>query len=149
MDKGAMPKGVELPFDRSSVMVIDDDRYTRSLVKGVLYHIGFAAVVEAQNGVEALSLLQQHSVDLIISDIRMEPMDGLGLLERLRTARPKDGTVPPTAAVVPVLFLTARSDVEVVERAKAAGASGFLLKPIRPDILRERITAILTAAWTA
>ncbi|MDR3519145.1 MAG: response regulator [Azospirillaceae bacterium] len=146
-----MPSSSDLPFDRMSVLLIEDDSFTRSLVRGVLKKFGFAAVFEAADGLAALRLLQQHSIDLVISDIRMEPMDGLGFLERLRAGRvedsPQEDDLPATAATVPVLFLSGQSDVKIVERARAAGIAGFLLKPVRPDKLRERIIAVLSATW--
>lgn len=108
----------------TTVMVVDDSQWMRHQVCRALVDAGYA-VVEASDGQEALDKLAEHpSVALVVCDVNMPRMNGLDFLERTRG---------PTA--VPVLMLTTEGQAQLVQRAKALGAKGWITKPFKPELL--------------
>ena len=126
------------------VLVVEDDNFTRSLILSILRSMGVRAVFEAASASAALELLGTSEVDVIVSDIEMEPVNGLDFLRHLRAGTRPAGVVPPRAppSQSPVIFLTAHAKAKLVEQARAAGVSAFLTKPIRPALLRDRIMSV-------
>ncbi len=118
-----------------SVLIVDDMLDSRTLLRILFTHKTPYTVLEATNGQEALHLAQSHSPDLIILDHMMPDLSGLEVCQRLRN-------LPQTAAV-PVLMLTARADQDMRAQALAAGANGFLTKPIRPKELLGEVERLL------
>ncbi len=101
------------------ILVVDDDDAKRIAVVGALQLAGFQ-ILEAENGEEGLTSAQKEKPDLILLDIQMPKMDGLGMLAELRkSAYGKE---------VPVLLLTAFADSDKVAAALRMGASDYLLK---------------------
>lgn len=107
-----------------AVLIVDDSLTMRKLLSKTLQAAGFS-VVEAPNGKEALSRLGEHSVQLIITDVNMPVMDGLEFLSELRRLANHRFT--------PVVVLTTESDAGKREQARAAGATGWIVKPFHPD----------------
>ena len=112
-------------------------RATRVIVRTILRSFGINDVVEAADGQEALSVLGQRHIDVVISDLCMEPMDGVEFTRRLRT--PRNGLNP----YVPVLMVSGHTEVARVRDAIAAGVTEFLAKPIIPANLEARLLAIV------
>lgn len=109
------------------VMVVDDSRLIRQEVGRTLVRGGFS-VVDACDGADALrKLREQRDVLLVICDVHMPNMNGLDLLEALRSE--------PIA--VPVVMLTTDGQHELIQRAKELGAKGWITKPFKPDLLLE------------
>jgi two-component system chemotaxis response regulator CheY len=137
-----MPPGPKL--EDLCVMVVEDDSFTRSLIKTVLRNMGVRTIHEADSATLALEMLATAAIDVIVSDIQMSPIDGLQFLRHLRAGTRPAGVVPPQAppSQIPVIFLTAHAQVKLVEQARAAGVSAFLTKPIRPTLLRERLLSV-------
>jgi CheY-like chemotaxis protein len=104
----------------ASILIVDDYAVTQRVLGHILQHAGFT-VYGAFNGVEALEMLDDVSVDLVISDIAMPEMDGLELLRRIRNH--------PELGDLPVIMLTASGQDEDRVLAEEAGANGFLTKP--------------------
>ena len=99
----------------------------RQMVSMTLREAGYE-MLEAEDGVEALKTLQSiPPVDLVITDLNMPNMDGFGLIEKLRA--------DSRYRFVPILMLTTESDPEKKERGKAAGATGWIVKPFNPERL--------------
>ncbi|HMV30641.1 MAG: ATPase, T2SS/T4P/T4SS family [Gemmatimonadales bacterium] len=118
---------------QTQVLVADDDPQMRRLVRAVLEREGMA-VAEAKDGLDALDLVAQRRFDLIVLDMDMPRLDGLGVLEEL------GHSVQTTQ--IPVIVLTARSD-ETETRALDLGAQDYLVKPVRPTALTARVRAVL------
>jgi two-component system, chemotaxis family, chemotaxis protein CheY len=109
------------------VMIVDDSRTVRQQVAAALGPAGFE-VLEAQDGLEALDRLKgTPDLSLIICDLNMPRMSGL---EMLGVAR-ESGTL----SAVPVVMLTTEGRTDLIEKAKRAGARGWLVKPFKPDQL--------------
>ncbi|MGH7702878.1 MAG: ATPase, T2SS/T4P/T4SS family [Gemmatimonadales bacterium] len=121
---------------RSRVLVADDDPQMRRLVRTVLERDGFE-VVEAGDGLDALDVINQQHLDLVVLDVDMPRLDGMGVLEELRAHISK--------AALPVVVLTARSD-ETEGKALDLGAQDYLTKPVRPTALSARVRAVLRRA---
>ncbi|MEO8553942.1 MAG: response regulator [Kofleriaceae bacterium] len=107
------------------ILVVDDSPTIRQQVSHALIQAGFATV-EAVDGVDALAKVDATTA-LMICDVNMPRMGGLDLIEKLRT--------DPTSAGVPVLMLTTEGNPRHIERAKRAGAKGWIIKPFKADLL--------------
>ena len=92
-------------------------------------------VVEAADGKEALDLAKQDKVDLVLSDVNMPIMDGITLIKELRTLN--------DYKFVPMLMLTTESATDKKSEGKAAGATGWIVKPFNPDQLLNTIKKVL------
>jgi two-component system chemotaxis response regulator CheY len=120
-----------------SVLLVEDVRATRMIVRTILRAFGIYDVVEAADGQEALTVLGQRHIDVVITDLCMEPIDGVEFTRRLR--RPRNGLNP----YVPVLMVSAHTEVLRVKEAIAAGVTEFLAKPLVPAVLESRLLAIV------
>ena len=110
------------------VLVVEDDSNLREAVCDTLELAG-QAVVSAGGGEEALKLLDAQAVALVVSDVRMMPMDGIALLKEIRSRLPH----------LPVVLMTAYADVDRAVEAMRSGACDFLLKPFEPKALLEHV----------
>lgn len=118
-----------------SVLAVDDSPSIRSLVTYVLEQAGFDVVV-AEDGREALDYAQQHTVDLVLTDINMPNLDGIDLIKELRAL--------PHYKFVPMLVLTTESGTDKKMEGKAAGATGWIVKPFDPVQLVTTIEKVLS-----
>jgi len=110
-------------YSSKQVIVVDDNAALRGLLRACLQSFGFKRVLESESVDGALELIRAHRVDLVITDWKMAPRDGIDLVRELRNAR----TSP--ALFVPIVMLTAYSDGEHIRQACDAGANAFLVKP--------------------
>ncbi len=110
---------------RPVVLAVDDTPENLDVVKGLL--TPKFVVKAAVNGMMALKIVEKQSPDLILLDIRMPGMDGFEVCRRLKAH--------DASADIPVVFLTGESDAESEADALAAGAAGFITKPIDPATL--------------
>jgi two-component system chemotaxis response regulator CheY len=118
-----------------SVLIVDDMRSMRSIVTGVLNDMGFKDLHEARDGSEALSILRSKKIDLVISDVEMPKMDGMELLEEVE----KDEELKD----IPFIMLTAMNSREKVLEILGHKVQDFVLKPINPQMLEQRVQAFL------
>lgn len=116
------------------ILVVDDDPNALRLISYALHREGFE-VVAAQSGQEALKQVIEQPVDLIVLDIMMPQMDGYQVCQRLREN--------PDTARLPVIMLTAKSQVEDKVRGFKAGADDYVTKPVLPAELVARVRALL------
>lgn len=108
------------------IMTVDDSKTMRDMVAFTLRSAGFE-VSEAVDGVAALAALQSTRVDVIITDLNMPNMDGVTLIRRLRA----EGQHRTT----PILMLTTEADPAKKNEGRAAGATGWIVKPFQPEKL--------------
>lgn len=129
----------------ASVLVVEDNEFTSRLVATILRKIGVGTVFEAASAWNAFNILNISPVSLILCDLEMEPMGGLAFLTLLRSGRLPEGMTPnaPLDTEIPVAVLTAHTAPEIVKRARDAGATAFLTKPINPTLLQQRLEALL------
>jgi two-component system, chemotaxis family, chemotaxis protein CheY len=116
------------------VLIVDDSKMIRQMVSFTLQEAGFE-VVEAENGQDALNKIGKQSVNLIITDLNMPIMDGITFIGNAR--------VLPATKFTPILMLTTESQPEMKARGKAAGATGWIVKPFDPPKLIGVIARVL------
>jgi two-component system chemotaxis response regulator CheY len=110
----------------SKVLVVDDSMMVRKQVEKALVAAGFQ-VVEATDGQDALEKLRATpDAQLVVCDVNMPRMGGLEFLENVKGQ---------AGANVPVVMLTTEGQPELIQKAKALGAKGWLVKPFKPDLL--------------
>jgi len=118
-----------------TILTVDDSRSMRDMLAMALNDDGFH-VVQAVDGEDGLAVLDAHSadVDVIITDINMPKLDGFGFIEGVR----KDDRHRAT----PILVLTTESDSSKKDRARQAGATGWIVKPFNPVKLIDAIRRV-------
>ncbi|HEU4844668.1 MAG TPA: EAL domain-containing protein, partial [Burkholderiaceae bacterium] len=131
---GAAADGALAGEDMPQVLVVDDDRSTRSTLRYTLQRDGFR-VEEAADGAQALAMLKRFQPDVILMDAVMPVMDGFTACARMQEL--------PGGSAIPVLMITALQDNSSVERAFAAGASDYIPKPIHYAVLSQRVRRII------
>jgi two-component system chemotaxis response regulator CheY len=117
-----------------TALIVDDAFSLRQLVAFTMRDAGFE-VLEGGNGQQGLDQLAGHKVDIIITDLNMPVMDGITFIKNLRQM--------PTSKYTPVLMLTTESQASLKQEAKAAGATGWIVKPFQPAKLLEVIRKVL------
>jgi AmiR/NasT family two-component response regulator len=116
--------GLDVARTRRRVLIAEDEALIRLDLREMLVEEGYDVVGEAGDGETALRLAEQLRPDLVILDIKMPIMDGLAAAEKIAGAR-----------LAPVVILTAFSQRDLVERARAAGAMAYLVKPFQKSDL--------------
>ncbi len=123
-----------------SFLIVDDVRICRMNVIGVLKGLGVEEIHEAENGKEAIDILQDRNIpiDCVISDFDMPEMNGLELLRAVRTG------IPNTRRELPIAMLTGHGDESLVGLALALDVNTFILKPAQKEKLASRLERLLT-----
>ena len=116
-----------------TVLTVDDSRTMRDMLMLALRDAGYR-VVQAEDGVHGLEVLQAEKPDIVITDINMPRMDGFGFIEGMRA--------DPAFSAVPVLVLTTESDAAKKQRAREAGATGWIVKPFDPVRLVDAVRRV-------
>ena len=120
--------------DQSSILIVDDNEINRDLLRRHLERMGHR-VTEAENGREALDLLEKSTFDMMLLDIMMPVMDGYQVLEHLKSRN--------LWRDMPVVVVSALNEMEPVIRCIEQGADDYLSKPLDPVLLRARVNACL------
>lgn len=118
----------------TKILVVDDSNSIRDMVSFTLKSAGYATV-EARDGQYGLAAAQREKFDLVISDVNMPNMDGIALCQALRQLA--------DFKFIPILMLTTESSSEMKMRGKAAGATGWLVKPFNPEKLLATIKRVV------
>ena len=110
------------------IIAVDNSKTMREMISVTLRAAGFEVTV-AEDGQKALSMLRAAQIDLVITDLNMPNLDGISLIRALRA--------DPRHRVVPILMLTTEQDPARKAEGRAAGATGWLVKPFAPEKLIE------------
>ena len=116
------------------ILIVDDSKAIRQSIRFVLEQNEYQ-VLDAEDGLDALEKLENGTVDLIITDVNMPNMNGIELIQEVRG---KDGF-----KFVPILVLTTESQNSVMEKGKAAGATGWIVKPFSTDKLLAAVRKVV------
>ncbi|HNG66248.1 MAG TPA: response regulator, partial [Thauera aminoaromatica] len=111
-----------------NILVVEDDAALRDAVCFTL-EMAHHRVVGVDGGAAALAAIEREHFNLVVTDLRMQPMDGLQVLHEVRARRPQ----------TPVLLMTAYGDVDKAVAAMRGGACDFLMKPFEPEVLLESV----------
>ena len=118
----------------ATILAVDDSASMRQMVSFTLKGAGYE-VIEAADGKQALELAKQKRVNLVLTDVNMPVMDGIALIKALRAL--------PNYKFTPMLMLTTESADHKKQEGKAAGATGWIVKPFNPDQLLATIKKVL------
>ena len=118
----------------AKILAVDDSASMRQMVSFALRKAGHT-VEEATDGVHALSIAGKKSFDLVVTDINMPKMDGITLIKKLRAL--------PSYKFTPLLTLTTESTPAMKQKGKAAGATGWIVKPFDPAKLLATVKRVL------
>ena len=116
------------------IMTVEDSTSVREMVSFTLEDAGYD-VVQAEDGCDAIGKLTMSDVDMIITDMNMPNMNGIELTRELRSN--------PDYRFVPVVFLTTESQMQKKQEAKSAGATGWIVKPFKPEQLIKVVKKVL------
>ena len=117
-----------------TILTVDDSATIRQMLTLTLSDAGYG-VVEAVDGEDALAKLAEHQIDMVITDLNMPKLDGIGLIREVRKL--------PDSRFVPIIMLTTESQESKKQEGKAAGASGWIVKPFKPQQLLAVVRMIL------
>ncbi len=113
-----------------SVLIVDDEPMARTLLRLMLVRAGFN-VSEAENGFDALEKIEINQPELILLDVMMPGMDGFTVCRKVRERQ--------QSAELPIIMLSAKTDIDSINRGLAAGATKYLTKPISPEELTKHV----------
>ncbi len=118
----------------AAILVVDDSSFNRLVLKRRLGELGYGNVTMAEDGVQGLAALERARFDVVLLDLEMPNLDGIGVLEQLRTLR---GAAPP------VIVISALTEMEKIVRCIELGAEDYLPKSFDPPLLRARLGAVM------
>lgn len=133
-------KAHKKPHERLSdvnILILDADNEMALLLRSVLNNLGFGAIYHARNGESGLRILREKSVDLVITDWDMSPMDGIDFINYIRTSQDSPNKT------LPIIMLTGKSQRDQVEMARDSGMTEFVVKPFTVQTLCNRIILVV------
>jgi len=124
-----------------TVLIVDDSRTSQMLVKTTLQRIAGLQFRTADDGEQALEVVSQEPVDLLVTDINMPKMDGIELIRHVRQRH--------DARTLPILIITAKGEEQARDQGLALGANAYVLKPLSARELAEHASRLLAAPMPA
>ncbi len=126
-----------LCLESVSFLIVDPNAFMRSLVKNVLNVFGAEKFTEADDGAEAFKAIQDRVPDIIVTEWMMDPMDGLDFTRLVRSGKDSPN------AFVPIIMMTAYTEKLRIVKARDAGITEFIAKPLSAKTLMARVTAVI------
>lgn len=124
-------------FDLLKILLVDDNHHMRLLLTEILRAIGVRLVFEAADGAEALQIMRGEAIDIVMTDLAMQPLDGIDFVRLVRNS--PDSPNP----MVPVIMITGHSTLRRVAEARDVGVTEFLSKPVTARGVIERINRVV------
>ena len=124
-------------YDLLKILLVDDNHYMRLLLSEILRAIGVTRIYEASDGAEALQMMREFPIDVVLTDLSMEPLDGIDFVRLVRNSPDSPNQM------VPVIMITGHSTLARVHEARDAGVSEFLAKPLNARAVIERLSQVL------
>ncbi len=124
-------------FEDLRVLIVDDSRSMRRIIRKYFENSGVSRIAEAENGRAALDLLRFQDLDLIVSDLNMPVMTGLELLKELKQDSELHG--------ICFVILTVEANQRTMNRALALGADAYIIKPVTEDLFIQEIRQYLSS----
>lgn len=120
-------------YDLLRILLVDDNHHMRVLLTEILRALGVVHIYEANDGAEGLQMMRDHPIDLIMTDLSMQPLDGIDFVRLLRNSPDSPNQLAP------VIMVTGHSTFARVNEARDAGVSEFLTKPLTARVVVERL----------
>jgi two-component system, chemotaxis family, chemotaxis protein CheY len=120
-------------YDLLKILLVDDNHYMRVLLAEILRAIGVKDIFEANDGAEGLQMMRDHPVDVVMTDLSMQPLDGIDFVRLLRNSPDSPNQMAP------VIMITGHSTFARVNEAREAGVNEFLAKPLTARGVIERL----------
>lgn len=124
-------------FELLKVLLVDDNHHMRVLIGEILRAIGVRHVFEASDGAEALGVMRHQAIDIVMTDLSMEPLDGIDFVRLIRNSPDSPNQM------VPIVMVTGHSTQKRVAEARDAGVTEFLTKPVTARGVIERINEVV------
>lgn len=126
-----------LNLDRLKALVVEDNPHMRTLLRSLLLALGVNCVYESTDGATAFAELRDKKPDFVLTDLSMQPVDGIEFTRRVRLG--EDSPNP----YVPIIMVTGHTERQRVEAARDAGVTEFVAKPITTQSLQQRLAEIV------
>src|SRR5258707_6251752 len=123
-----------LRYDLLKILLVDDNHHMRVLLSEILKAVGVRQIYEASDGAQGLQMMKNHSIDIIMTDLAMQPLDGIDFVRLLRRSPDSPNQM------CPVIMITGHSTMARVQEARNAGVNEFLAKPLTARGVVERIS---------
>jgi len=127
----------DVRYELLQILLVDDNHHMRVLLTEILRAIGCRQIFEATDGAEGLQMLRSRPIDIIITDLSMQPLDGIDFVRLLRNS--SDSPNP----MVPVIMITGHATMRRVAEARDAGVNEFLAKPLTARGVIERLNQVI------
>jgi CheY-like chemotaxis protein len=124
-------------YERLRILLVDDNHHMRVLLAEVLRAVGVREIFEANEGADAMKVLRESPVDIVMTDLAMPGMDGLEFVRLLRTSPDSPNQLTP------VIVVSGRSTLKAVRETRDAGANEFLAKPITARGVIDRLHQVV------
>jgi CheY-like chemotaxis protein len=129
--------GSPLRYDLLKILLVDDNHHMRVLLGEILKAVGVRHIFEASDGAQALQMMRGNSIDIIMTDLSMQPLDGIDFTRLLRRSPDSPNQM------CPVIMITGHSTMARVNEARNAGVNEFLAKPLTARGVVERISQVI------
>lgn len=124
-------------FELLKVLLVDDNHHMRVLIGEILRAVGVKHVFEANDGAEALGAMRLQAIDIVMTDLSMEPLDGIDFVRLIRNSPDSPNQM------IPIVMVTGHSTQKRVAEARDAGVTEFLTKPVTARGVIERINEVV------
>jgi CheY-like chemotaxis protein len=129
--------GLPLRYDLLKILLVDDNHHMRVLLAEILKAVGVQHIFEAGDGAQGLQMMRNHPIDIVMTDLSMQPLDGIDFVRLLRRSPDSPNQM------CPVIMITGHSTMTRVQEARNAGVNEFLAKPLTARGVVERITQVI------
>jgi len=128
----------DMDISQVNVLIVEDNLHFRTLMRTILMALGVETVEEARDGAEAMEVLASFDADLAIIDWKMDGVDGVECVRRIRNGGDN------VSRFLPIIMVTGYTDESLAQEARNAGVSDFLSKPISAKSLLSRIVSVIS-----
>lgn len=124
-------------YELLKILLVDDNHHMRVLLSEILRAIGVRELYDANDGAEGLEMMRKFAIDIVITDLSMQPLDGIDFVRLLRNSPDSPNQMAP------VIMITGHSTLARVNEARDAGVNEFMAKPLTARGVVERITQVV------
>ena len=124
-------------YELLKILLVDDNHHMRLLLGEILRALGVRQLYEASDGAQGLQMMKSHPVDIVMTDLSMQPMDGIDFVRLLRNSPDSPNQM------CPVIMITGHSTMQRVNEARNAGVNEFLAKPLTARGVIERLDRVV------